>query len=180
MKALFSSLPIVALLLGGCASNLPRQIASKPAHTASPGQVREDIEAHRGIEIRWGGTVASVRNFPTRSEVEIVARPLYANGRPRDSDESEGRFIAVVSEFIDPDIYRKGREVTVHGRIAGEQSGKIDAHDYRYPRVEADTIHLWPKRRENCADYYDPWFYPWGYPPGYWPSRFHFIVEMHN
>ncbi|HGG60215.1 MAG TPA: Slp family lipoprotein [Gammaproteobacteria bacterium] len=165
-----------ALLLGGCASNLPKPIADKPAHTVPLKQARQDIEANKGVEVRWGGTVASVRNFPQRSEVEVVSRPLYANGRPKDSDQSDGRFIAVVRGFIDPDVYQKGRQVTVHGVIDGAQSGKIDAHDYRYPRVDADTLYLWPKLREDCADYYDPWFYPWGYPAGYWPSRYHFFL----
>ena len=58
--------------------------------------------------MRWGGTIASVNNRDDdTTELQIVSRPLDRRGRPRHVDVSEGRFVAEVDGFLDPEIVRR-------------------------------------------------------------------------
>lgn len=172
-------LPIIllTLLLSACASNLPKTISDAPVKTASVAEVRNNIKDFTHREVRWGGTVASVTNFANHSEIEVVSRDLYKSGRPKNNDQSAGRFIAEVAEFIDPDVYKKDREVTIHGVISGSKNNQIGEYDYFYPLVKADALHLWAETKETVHpyDYYDPFFYPWFYRPGfgYYGRHFH-------
>lgn len=94
-----------------------------------------------------------------------------------------GRFIACKPGFIDPAEFTQGREVTITGRLTGVDSGKIGEFEYRFPRVDARSVYLWPERREyeHRDHFYRPFFYdpfygpfPYRYPFWYYPYGGHF------
>jgi outer membrane lipoprotein len=109
--------------------------------------------------------------------------PLSKNGRPQDTDDSPGRFIAVVPDFLDPKVYSDDRRLTVTGRLQGTETDKVGEFPYTYPIVQAEHYYLWPREISSPYPpsyyrypwwyydpwYYDPWYYPW-YPryPYYW------------
>src|SRR5215217_4751878 len=72
-----------------------------------------------GEIVRWGGLVIDVEPEAERTCMQILSRELSETARPRDRDVSEGRFVACREGFYDPEIFTKGREVTVAGRVAG-------------------------------------------------------------
>lgn len=159
--------------LAGCAAQLPPAISEAPPGSPGVAEVRAAPEGHRGAAVRWGGTLAEVRNRAEVTELEIVARPLAGSGRPREGDGSEGRFIARVPGFLDPAIHARGRLITVAGRVAGVRRGTVGEYPYRFPVVEASAHHLWeplpdPPRAAPC--WYDPW-YPFGCSPYHWRHR---------
>jgi len=132
-------------------------------------------EAHAGERVRWGGEIIGVEPGKASTCFEILAHELDASARPRRSDTSEGRFIACRAGFYDPEVFVKGRELTVTGRLDGTQTGQVGQFDYTYPKVAADTIYLWPRRpvvvtQRNAWPFYDPFWGP-GYGP-YWRSGF--------
>lgn len=156
---------LMALLTAGCASNVPREIREAPVNNPGVAEVRVDTARFIGAQVRWGGTIAAVENRSTETRVEIVARALDGSGRPRETDRSPGRFIAVIDGFLDPIVYAEGRELTVTGVIAREETGSIGDHEYVFPVVQTGNYLLWPLRPElQPYDfppwYYDPW-YPW-------------------
>ena len=55
-------------------------------------------------------------------------------------------------------MFKQGRELTISGKIDGYETRKIGDYDYRYPRVAADVIYLWPERRERDVIIERPWF----------------------
>ena len=122
-----------------------------------------------GDRVRWGGRIVEVQTERLRSCFEVVGAPLDASGRPRDVDVSTGRFIACRSGFYEPQVFAPGRELTVSGRIEGFESRPVGDYDYRYPRLAADVVYLWPERRERDVFYrpmfgfgwYDPWYRRW-------------------
>lgn len=126
-----------------------------------------------GQRVRWGGTIAKVTPREKETCLEIVSRPLDDQARPEDSDETFGRFLACSSGFYDPDVYRRGREVTVVGTLQPAVAGKIGELTYYYPKVAAETVYLWPKRRlrkyvyEPIDPFWYPYYGPWPY--GVWP-----------
>jgi len=163
----------LALVLVGC-SSVPERIRIAPPEAPSLAQVRQSPEKHTGAVVRWGGTIAQVENRQGETRIELVARPLYGDGEPKESDASEGRFIAIIPGFLDPAIYASGRDLTVRGIISGTLQRKLGEMDYRYPLVKTEVYHLWPKALEYRDPYYydpwlhDPWYpYPWHRYPYY-------------
>jgi outer membrane lipoprotein len=160
---------LAAALLGGCASVVPENI-----RTAAPGNVqvvdvREHPQQYRNAAVRWGGIIVSTRNERDHTIIEIVERDLDQEGRPRPVDLSQGRFLAKVSGFLDPAIYKPEREVTVRGRVEAVVEQSIGEYRYSYPVVLAEDAYLWqPRLSPPRSPYYDPYFYdpwyPWGWP----------------
>ena len=86
--------------------------------------------------------------------------------RPKDSDKADGRFIACKVGFYDPEVFEKGREVTVTGNIIHIDIRKVGEYDYHFPVVDIEFMSLWPERRDPpYYDYYGPYRpYYWRYP----------------
>ena len=162
-----SVVPLVLLLLDACA-HPPAQLAVGPFADIRVGQAQEqDLIGQR---VRWGGTIVATDTNKDDTCFEVVSRPLDDQARPRQTDETEGRFIACAAGFYDPAIYASGREITVVGALEAAAVGKIGQHDYRYPRVNAEHVHLWPQREMEWPQvYYRPWIDPFWYP--YWAVR---------
>jgi outer membrane lipoprotein len=149
-----ASLVSVLVLLGACAT-APRPLQGEytailPSQAAATGTT--------GTRVRWGGQVVAVHNGASESCFEIVGKMLGVDGRPVMRDRSEGRFIACRGGFYDPAVFTAGREVTVAGTISSFETRRIDAYDYRYPRVAADVVYLWPERRDREYVVERPWF----------------------
>jgi outer membrane lipoprotein len=160
--------PITALaalaLLAGCAT-VPQPLEGDYGESFFPEQA---TSASVGARVRWGGTVVETRPGEERTCIELLARELDASARPRDTDRGQGRFLACRAEFMDPEIFTNGREVTVVGRLQGFREGSVGEFLYDYPVVDADAVYLWPERVDPY--WYDRgWYYHgWGY-PYYWP-----------
>lgn len=115
----------------------------------------------------YGGKIAQVQNQKNTTVLEIVQRPLGSGERPSWTNQSGGRFLAVTAKFLDPTIYKRGREVTVVGRVSGVQPGVIGKRSYSYPIVAISQIHLWQPESSAGANY-DWAMMNWGYEPGMW------------
>jgi outer membrane lipoprotein len=124
-----------------------------------------------GRRVRWGGTIEATRPGKDETCLEVVQHPLDAQARPRDTDESLGRFLACAPGFYDPAVYSRGRAVTVVGMIREPLTDRIGEYDYHYARVAAADIYLWPKREPLPEVYYLPPPWPYYYGP-YYPSYF--------
>ncbi|ACL71760.1 outer membrane lipoprotein, Slp family [Thioalkalivibrio sulfidiphilus HL-EbGr7] len=166
------SLCLAALWLAACAST-PEPIRAAPPGAPQPDEVRADPARFQGSQVRWGGVIAGVNNLADHTLVEVVSRPLTSGGRPRESDVTQGRFLARVPGFLDPAVYVAGREITVSGRVAGLESRPVGDYPYPYVRVDVDVHQLWAVREPVRDPYYSPWWYdPWyPYHPIYGPWR---------
>ncbi|MFC1665279.1 Slp family lipoprotein [Pseudomonadota bacterium] len=167
-------LAIGVLMLQACATTttLPETL-SKPAPN-DPGisKVRADLAKNINKVVRWGGTINSIRNQEKNTLIEVVERSLNSSGRPKASGPSGGRFIASVAQFLDPEVYDKGAQITVHGVVTGSESHKIDEHEYLYPVVRVQTLHRW-----EPEPIYQPYYYPYSpfwYDPWYYGSRYYY------
>jgi outer membrane lipoprotein len=144
----------LAIALAACASApAPLQgqySAILPSEAATRGTA--------GERVRWGGQVVGVHNAASESCFEIVGKPLAVDSRPLVRDRSEGRFIACRAGFYDPAVFTAGREVTISGTITGFENRRIGDYDYRYPRVAAEVVYLWPERRDVDVIVERPYF----------------------
>jgi outer membrane lipoprotein len=177
---------VPVLLLAGCAARMPAEIRTPSAAPLTAGEARAAPDRHRGSTVRWGGSILAVRNSPETTDVELLARPLDATGRPEPDVAAEsaafGRFIARFDGFLDPAQYPKDRLLTVTGVLAGVETREVGAYPYRSPVVRATGKHLWPAPEPDWPSWYpEPWPgaawpgwgpYPWyggpWYRPWYW------------
>ena len=144
-------------LLSACAITQPSPSAGdEPLSTITVSQaienqqlqeldsISEDSVSDNEQLVRWGGSIASVTNRTDGSTlVEIVARPLYSGGRPIHDDRSDGRFLALLNGFLDPEIVKVGRDMTILGRLMGKAPGKVGESDYLFPVVLISDYHFW-------------------------------------
>jgi outer membrane lipoprotein len=156
-----TALPLLLVAsLAGCAT-APAPLRGEFA-AISPEQAQEGASAS---SVRWGGTIIRTEPGAEQTCIEILGRELSESARPRPTpDRSAGRFLACRAGFYDPAIFAEEREVTVTGRVIGVETRRIGEYDYRYPRIAADVIYLWPERRQVDPGYwhrYDP----------FWPSH---------
>lgn len=138
-----------SVLQGEFAAITPQQAAMSESIAVSP--------------VRWGGMILSSSNTPQESCFEILGRPLDYNARPLSTDGEQGRFLACKPGFLDPAVFKPGREVTIIGAVTGVEARKVDDFDYRYPKLQAQTIYLWPERVVTETYYVEPFFYPYPY-----------------
>lgn len=145
MNVRISMVLCLAIASAGCATApvpLRGEFTSLAPEAASAAQATGDA-------VRWGGRIVSVTPDEAATCFEILGRDLSEIARPtRAADVSNGRFLACRAGFYDPAIFAPDRDVTVTGRITGFEVRPIGEYDYRYPKVAADVIYLWPERRE--------------------------------
>ncbi len=152
---------IAVVLLAACATQpKPLQGTFQPltAHEASAGD-------HTGALVRWGGRIIRTEPRPDQTCFEVISTRLSADGRPHwASDDTWGRFIACRTGFYDPALFQPNREVTFTGRIEGHEERKVEQYVYRFPRLAADVVYLWPEReRVDVMVRPAPWPWAWGY-----------------
>ena len=156
-----AALGLAALLLAACASQ-PKPLQGEFAQISPQDAVERDST---GAMVRWGGRIVRTEPLANRTCFEMISTRLNSYGRPYwGSDDVGGRFIACRTGFYDPALFSSEREVTFTGRIDGYENKRIGEYDYRFPRVAADVVYLWPIReRVDVVTRPAPW--PWW---GWW------------
>jgi outer membrane lipoprotein len=154
---------LLILMLSGCAS-VPDSLRADGLSTVTPTMVRDG--AGIGEKVRWGGSVLEVRPVATETCITILSRPLDVASRPLISDANYGRFLACGSGFYDPAVFAKDRSVTVLGKVEGVFDGNVDGASYRFPKLQIQSVYLWP-----IVVYGPPYYGPvWGAPVWYGPG----------
>lgn len=153
------------LMVSGCVSpSPPGEVAIATVQEVQQGSMES------GIPLRWGGTITHVRNKKDITVLEIVSRPLLRSGRPRHNDQTDGRFMAEISGFLDPEIVRAGRDISVIGTITRLENGQVGEAEYQYPVMSVFNYRFWKKASEIDANsgyphYFerDRFWYNWPY-----------------
>ena len=131
--------------------------------------VLKSPEAYKGNTVLFSWVIISFVNLKEGTMLEVLQKPADMQGKPRDVDESEGRFLALNPGYLDVAIYNGGRKVTVVGKVQGKRIQPLGEIDYTYPLIQAKEIHLWPVEKEERVYPYRSWHYPWWYGPYWYP-----------
>ena len=111
-----------------------------------------------GKPARWSGVISAVHNKADQSVIEVVYLPLKSNGVPEQTEQSPGRFLAIMQGFVDPTLYAKGRSLTVLGTLDKPVDSQIGEHKYRFSVLKVTGSKLWPPVKEVEIRYMDPYF----------------------
>ncbi len=106
--------------------------------------LNKDPERHVGRVVILGGKVIKSELKGGKTWIEVWQLPLDWRKRPKETDESGGRFLAYFTDFRDPAIFSPGRKVTIIGLVSGGLDQLIGEKRYHYPVVEVREAHLWP------------------------------------
>lgn len=143
--------------------------------------VQSNPKQYTGQKVVWGGTVLATENRENSSEVEVLESDLSYDYSPKDGI-SRGRFIVESQRFLDSNVYKPNKRITVAGTVKGVEVRKIGKTDYAYPVITPIEMRLFeppqaPAYQEMYPyGMYGPYgpFYPgpWPYYPGPYPYRY--------
>lgn len=144
-------------MLGGCSTTQERPNRQESYEKIPFSEILRSPERYRGKVVRLGGVILDVGNKEEGGILEILEQPLNWRGRPKLGDQSGGRFMVVLREFLDEEIYRSKRPVTVVGEIVGMKEAPMGETTYSYPLLSGREIRLWEEE-------------------AYWGPRIHFGI----
>ncbi len=149
---------IVALSLslsacGGIPSGVMKQVDQKLTFE----DAKTAPEQHLGKVFLLGGTVEERQDLKDRTWMLIRQHSLDSLNRPHIAAPSEGEFVVVISPPVSPAQYRRGKRVTVVGRMIGlkQVAGSDPARSF--PSFVALYLHPWMHGTRSAEDLpYDP------------------------
>ncbi len=161
-------MPIVVLFfMTSCAPVISKQIRDQIRPETTFTQVLKDPERYRGQMIVLSGVIVGSENTKEGTLLQVLQRPAGFRGQPKDVDTTEGRFLALVSRYLDTFVYAQEREITVAGELQGKRTLPLDKTEYTYPLIEVKELYLWP-----VIEYHDyppyPYYQPFFYYDDYW------------
>lgn len=164
---------VLLVTLTGCASM--QEGEDKQALTFL--QVKPAPNSFKGQSAVFGGKVLTARLQKDGTRIEILQLPLDRSLRPGyDLTQSQGRFIALQREFLDPATLPPGTRITVTGEISGSITQPLDEADFTYPVIDIKRLQVWagsedlpPRMRAYMGPgpylgpYWGPYWRPWPY-----------------
>jgi outer membrane lipoprotein len=166
----------VIFLPTACAHVMSSEVRAKVRKDLTFSAVLANPDGYRGETVIWGGQVIETLNEPGSTFIKILQIPLDFTEMPEGEEGSQGRFMAEVKGYADPEIYRKGRRVTLAGEVIGKRVEPLSEIEYAYPLVKVREIHLWKQYPLAYGPSPAPYWYWFGYPygtpypwPYYWP-----------
>ncbi len=157
-----SSLIIMTGLLFSACTTVPEQLKGEYGSLTPEYTTDKELKT----PVRWGGVILETRPESDHTCFEVLSKKLTKSMRPENEDQSDGRFIACKPGFYDPEVFEKGREVTVTGQVIFIDVRKVGEYDYHFPVVNIEFMSLWPERiNRPYYDYYGMYRpYYWHYP----------------
>jgi outer membrane lipoprotein len=168
------------LIAPGCAG-LSGQAEQDESHSPQITyvQVKAAPESYNGQQVTFGGKVLGARRLKEGTRIEILQLPLTDSLRPTaDLSNSQGRFVALKKEFLDPATIPAGTFVTVTGEMAGSITLPLDETEYTYPFIRINNLRVWDEDNEETprfrrpigpspywGPYWSPYWHSWPY---YW------------
>ncbi|OGW26830.1 MAG: hypothetical protein A2X56_10640 [Nitrospirae bacterium GWC2_57_13] len=141
--AIGSLCTILLALLAGCASPFPKEMLAKVDKKILFTDLLKDPGRYQGAWVMLAGMIVETRNTREGAAIEVLQKPQDSRGRPLQTDDSDGRFIILSSEYLDAAVYHKGRLITVVGEVTGQRIQPLGEIEYRYPLLRASSMHLW-------------------------------------
>jgi outer membrane lipoprotein len=135
----------ILVLLAGCGPQvIPKELEGQVDRNVSFLQLKESPPAYKGRLVVLGGEVLSAKRGAESTRIEVLQIPLNSSYEPvQDRTTSQGRFLAVQQQFLDPATVPVGTLVTVIGEMTGTTTMPIDEVQYTYPTLDIRHLQVW-------------------------------------
>src|SRR5574337_1114411 len=163
-----SMVMVLLLSMAGCAPVISRQVRDQVRPDITFTEILNDPERYKGQMVILSGIIVEAKNTQEGTLLQVLQRPIGFRGKPKDVDETEGRFLALDSRYLDVNVFTKGRSVTIAGEVQEKRTLPLGEIKYTYPLIYVKEIYLWPieKSYPNRYYYYDDYWW--------WRSRYPF------
>lgn len=134
-------------MMTGCASHVavPEALEAQLDKGVTFAQILAAPESFVGKRIVVGGEVLKTQRIDAGLLIEVLQLPLNADYEPTAvRTESQGRFLALAHEPLDPATLREGTAITVVGEVTGAKMDRLDEVEYRYPTFGVKHLYVWP------------------------------------
>ena len=132
---------LLIISISSCAHVISKEIRKDTDPSITLKQVSQNPNIYQGKRVIWGGEIINiVQKDGGTSQIEVYQRPLGWRGVPMDTVRSEGRFLILADQFLDPNLYKGGKKITVAGELIGETIQSLGEMDYRYPILSSKQI----------------------------------------
>jgi outer membrane lipoprotein len=160
---------ITAIMAACAASNDLRDSVPSGPPTPPFSQIKAMPDSFRGQSLVLGGQVLSARRMKNGTRIELLQLPLNDAQQPTpDLMKSQGRFLAIQREFLDPATIPQGTFVTVTGEITGSTTLPLDETDYTYPVIDITNFRTWTPSQDDTLSRISPYPYYSPFRPPYW------------
>lgn len=156
------------VLMAGCTTVqvVPEDLEGQLNQDISFAQLLEAPLEHKGKIFVIGGKVLSAKRLENATQIEVLQLPLNTNMKPGESlQNSQGRFIAIEEDFLDPATLPPGTWVTVVGEVSDMMTLPLDETTYDFPTLVIKRLTVW----RDVSTYY-PAYRPYPYIYPYWGS----------
>jgi outer membrane lipoprotein len=157
MKYLAWLIFCLAGISGGCAHVMGEVVLGSADTSIAYSDIRKNPESLVGRVVLIGGVVAGIQSEGDFMTLEVEQRGLHLNGVPDEASLSEGRFLAVSGDLIDPRTFRPGLLVTIAGEIKGQQVRTLEGKGYRYPLISVREIRLFRASEQSSGHPVNPY-----------------------
>ena len=173
------------------ALGIPPELEQQVDTSVTFADLKADTDNYIGRIVTVGGIVLSAKRTKEQTEIEILQLPSTGGQiSTKDRLRSEGRFLAVREEFLDPASVPAGTPITVIGAVKGSMNRLLDETEYTYPILEIKHLIDWTTvasqdSETGSAAFYGPYYPPfwyWGapyayYPYSYWRSPYPYFTQ---
>ncbi len=134
---------LVSLLCGcmACGAVFDPDVRSQIDPTLSYPELAASPASHVGRVVLLGGTIVDATNFETFTRVTLLQYPVGSRYRPRTNQPSGGRFLLRVPGYLETEVYRPGRAVSVIGEVKGQEELPLGETTYAYPVLVPKDLH---------------------------------------
>jgi outer membrane lipoprotein len=150
------------LLASACDSPnvIPPSLTSQRDRHADFAALKRDVASHKGRLVLVGGEVLRVERFKDQTQITVLQLPLDTASAPvSDRTSSQGRFLAIQEEFLDPAVLPPRSRVTLVGEVTGSKIIPLDEMEYEYPVLIIRHLTVWPPVPVRQS--WSPFGYPW-------------------
>jgi outer membrane lipoprotein len=149
LKTIIGLISTLLLFLGCAGTGISKQALSQVSYRLPFTEMQEHPQEFVGEVALLGGKVIDTQTLKGATELTVLQLELDSQHRPKDNDQSKGRFLIVADQFLDPAIYAKGELLTVVGRLEETVTRPIGEREYVYPKLRAVEIKLWKKTEDT-------------------------------
>ncbi|NUO08913.1 MAG: Slp family lipoprotein [Candidatus Brocadia sp.] len=142
------TMPVVFLFfMVSCAPVISKQVREQVRPEVTFTEVFNDPQRYKGQMIIVSGIVIKTENTEEGTLIQVLQRPPGFRGKPKDVDETGGRFLALDSRYLDATVFTEGRAVTIAGKVQGKRVLPLGETEYTYPLIYVKELYLWPAER---------------------------------
>ena len=162
----FMMFGVFCMFMVGCTTVqvVPDDLKEQVNQDLTFSQLLENPMEHKGKILVIGGQVLSAKRLTHATQIEVLQLPLNRHLKPDESlPKSQGRFLALQENFLDPATLPFGTRVTVVGEVSGVDTLPLDETTYDFPVLLIKRLTVWAA--PSTYRVIQP--YPYGY-PYYW------------